>query len=290
MMVTKTTKHDMMALAYLRYRRKRTMNSAPVMVLGVIVGVLLCFSGNPLKRFWFPIRSLAFGALTLTLAVQCIVDKQAIVTLFANSATFSGLLQTLTHDTLWWHTLLKVLAGVVGAVVFFFLGRAKHPVATLVSKILTACTTACAIALLIALGGFAVVTLPMAAVIAGVLAVVFIPICVQRFDYYFAAETGLAGALLTSYMFSRFYYLSPWLFWLLAVLLAFCGIYLQERAAIRKRNRTGVSPDENKQDATKRKARKTGNKRPEQTIEFTDPPVEEPGRQAQADLPHAEKE
>lgn len=217
------------------------MISAPVMILGVIAGAILCFSGNPLRRFWFPLRCFLFGAAIMVLGVQFILDWPSTAALFENGATFKSFFALMTTDAIWWHTLLKVLAGVGGGVACFFLGRAKNKLAVFMIKVLTAFTTACTTALLIAIGGFGVVTVPMACVIAGVLTVVLIPVCVARFDYYYAAETGLAGALLTSYLFARFYYFSSWLFWLITIILAFCGIYLQERAALRRRVRDSAA-------------------------------------------------
>ena len=177
----------------------------------------------------------------MVLGVQFILDWPSTAALFENGATFKSFFALMTTDAIWWHTLLKVLAGVGGGVACFFLGRAKNKLAVFMIKVLTAFTTACTTALLIAIGGFGVVTVPMACVIAGVLTVVLIPVCLARFDYYYAAETGLAGALLTSYLFARFYYFSPWLFWLITIILAFCGIYLQERAALRRRVRDSAA-------------------------------------------------
>lgn len=277
------------------------MIPAPVMILGVIAGVMLCFSGNPFKRFWFPLRSFLFGAAIMMLCVQLIVDWSATATLFENGATFGSFSTLLTTDAIWWHTLLKVLASVGGGVAFFFLGRAKHRLAVFITKILTAFTTGCTAALLIAVGGFGVVTVPMACVIAGVLTIALVPVCVARFDYYYAAETGLAGALVTSYMFARFYYFSSWLFWLIAVLLALCGIYVQERAAIRRRAKDATvsqpaqtTPDaiEAKPPAKKRrsdKAKTQGASAPETVLEFSDAPVESAAQAHAEKLSPAEK-
>lgn len=277
--------------------------SAPIMIIGVIIGAMLCFSGNPLKRFWFPLRCFLFGAIVMLLGVQFLLESQATATLFAQGATFRAFLALLETNPVWWHTLLKVLAAIGGGVAFFFLGRAKNKPAVFITNILTAFTTACTAALLIATGGFGVVTLPMALVIAGVLTIVLIPICVARFDYYYAAETGLAGALLTSYMFARFYYFSDWLFWILALVLAFCGIYLQERAAIRHREKLsqpsasdvtldilGEQPTEK---GKKRFGKKDGKKaKIDPVVEIHDAPVES-AFEAQQDtsyIPPADKE
>lgn len=277
------------------------MIPAPVMILGVIAGVLLCFSGNPLKRFWFPLRCFLFGAAIMLLGVQLILDWPATASLFEAGATFRSFFTLITTDAIWWHTLLKVLASVGGGVAFFFLGRAKNRLAVFITKILTAFTTGCTAALLIAAGGFGVVTVPMACVIAGVLTIALIPVCIARFDYYYAAETGLAGALVTSYMFARFYYFSSWLFWLIAVLLAFCGIYLQERAAIRRRAKdatiaqTAQSTSEvmaTKPPVKKRrsnKAKTKGDSASEPVLEFVDAPVETSDQVNTENLSPAEK-
>lgn len=277
------------------------MIPAPVMILGVIAGVLLSFSGNPLKRFWFPLRCFLFGAAIMLLGVQLILDWPATAALFEAGATFRSFFALITTDAIWWHTLLKVLASVGGGVAFFFLGRAKNRLAVFITKILTAFTTGCTAALLIAAGGFGVVTVPMACVIAGVLTIALIPVCIARFDYYYAAETGLAGALVTSYMFARFYYFSSWLFWLIAVLLAFCGIYLQERAAIRRRAKdaTIAQPAQSTSEvmATKppvkkrrsNKAKTKGDSASEPVLEFVDAPVETSDQVNTENLSPAEK-
>ncbi len=280
------------------------MIPAPIMIIGVIAGIMLCFSGNPLRRFWFPLRCFLFGAAILLLCVQLILDGRSTAALFETGATLDSFISLISTNAIWWHTLLKVLAGVGGGVAFFFLGRAKNKPAVFITKVLTAFTTACSVALLIALGGFGVVTVPMACVIAAVLTIALIPVCVARFDYYYAAETGLAGALVTSYMFARFYYFSDWLFWLIAVVLAFCGIYLQERAAIRRRAKgegepsqpTGeseMSTTDSEKKPKKGRSKKAKSEKPrkdEPVMEFTDAPVEMAAQDDFADIPHADKE
>ena len=265
---------------------------------------MLCFSGNPLRRFWFPLRCFLFGAAIMLLCAQLLLDGRATADLFATGATPTSFISLISSSSTWWHTLLKVLAGVGGGVAFFFLGRAKNKPAVFITKVLTAFTTACSVALLIALGGFGVVTMPMACVIAAVLTIALIPVCVARFDYYYAAETGLAGALVTSYMFARFYYFSDWLFWLIAVLLAFCGIYLQERAAIRRRAKgeeessrptegNDLTATNTEQKLKRGRPKKTKSEKAQQedpVMEFTDAPVETAAQDDFADIPHADKE
>ncbi len=213
------------------------MIPAPIMIAGVVVGATLCFSGNPLRKFWFPLRCFVMGALFMLCLMQLLLEPKLTEAFFAMKGSLRGFYTLLTGSRVWWHIVLKIVLALAGGTGFFLLGMAKKKGAVICTKLLTAFTTAFIATILIAVSEFAVVTLQMQGVITGVLTLILIPVCLQWFDYYYAAETGLFGALAIAYMFAQFYFLPLWVFWLIALVFAFCGIYSQEYMAVRSRQR-----------------------------------------------------
>jgi hypothetical protein len=131
------------------------------------------------------------------------------------------------------HPLMYLVSFSLGGLLMFFLSRKQQNSIGFLVKILTGLSMGLAIFLLLR----SLFSLSLSLLFSLILLFFILYLCLRGFEYYFAMESALAGALLVSYMVTRFWYLDIWLFFVWATLLTILGIFSQIRS-IRKEKET----------------------------------------------------
>lgn len=173
-----------------------------------------------------PLRSVFSGALiSLTLALLAINGK-AVLSALAMADPFSAMYDLLWDAKDYTHPLIYLISFSTGGLLMFFLSRKQQDSIGFLLKILTGLSMGLAIFLLLR----SLVNLPVSLLFSSIILFFILYLCLRGFDYYVALENALAGALLVSYMVTRFWYLDIWLFFVWATLLTVLGMFSQVRS------------------------------------------------------------
>ena len=199
---------------------------APVMIGGLAIGFFLCFYGSKAKKILMPLRSVFSGALiSLTIAVFAINGKNVFSAL-AMADPFPALYNLLWDTNEYTHPLIYLTSFSTGGLLMFFLSRKQMNSIGFLLKVLTGLSMGLAIFLLL----LSLTSLPLSLLFSSIILFFILYLCLRGFDYYVAVENALAGALLVSYMVTRFWYLDIWLFFIWAMLLTVLGMFSQVRS------------------------------------------------------------
>jgi hypothetical protein len=203
------------------------------MFLGLAIGFFLCFYGSRARKFLLPLRSIFSGALISLAIALLIINGKTVFSSLAMADPFHSVGNLLWDIEDYTHPLMYLVSFSLGGLLMFFLSRKQQNSIGFLVKILTGLSMGLAIFLLLR----SLFSLSLSLLFSLILLFFILYLCLRGFEYYFAMESALAGALLVSYMVTRFWYLDIWLFFVWATLLTILGIFSQIRS-IRKEKET----------------------------------------------------
>jgi hypothetical protein len=196
---------------------------APVMIAGLAIGFFLCFYGSGAQKVLLPVRSVFSGALISLSIALLAANGSAVLATFSREKPYEALGALLWPVDRYELPVIYLLSSAIGGLLLFFLSRRHRHRIGFAVKILTGLSMGLAIFLLLR----SFLGLEISLLFSSVILFFILFLCLKGFDYYFATESALAGGLLVSYLVTRFWYLSTWLFFLWTVLLTILGIFAQ---------------------------------------------------------------
>ncbi|WP_320127425.1 hypothetical protein [uncultured Sphaerochaeta sp.] len=196
---------------------------AATMFVGLAIGFFLCFYGTYARKWLLPLRSVLSGAfISLGLALL-VINRQALLVSLAQSDPFGALERLFWANGTYIFPIIYLLSFSLGGLLLFYFSRKQNSNIGQLVKILTGLSMALVIFLLLR----SLVSLPLSILFATICLIFILYACLKGFDYYFAVETSLAGGLLVSYLITRFWYLSTWMFIFWSLILTALGILTQ---------------------------------------------------------------
>lgn len=197
--------------------------SAPVMLIGLLLGFFLCFYGYIAKRLLVSIRSVFAGSLVFLTLALLLFQQQSLMASLASPTPLTELWNVIFNTQDYTGVLINLLSFSIGGLLLFYLSRTESFSLQLVVALFTGLSMGLVIFLLIL--GF--LPLQTSFIIFLILQVIILAYCLIRFTSYMALESAIAGSLIVAYLLSRFWYLKFWLFFALWAILAFLGIINQ---------------------------------------------------------------
>jgi hypothetical protein len=197
---------------------------APIMIAGLAIGFFLCFYGSKARGFLLPLRSIFSGALLSLSLALLLLNGSEVISALAGAEPYLAIKNLLLRSSEnYTHPLIYLISFSAGGLLMFFLSRKQKNSIGVVLKILTGLSMGLAIFLLLR----SMLILSLSLLISSVALFFILYLCLRGFDYYFALETALAGALIVSYLITRFWYLAIWMFFIWTILLTIVGILTQ---------------------------------------------------------------
>lgn len=207
--------------------------SAPIMILGLLIGFSLCFYGYKAKNVLVPLRSVLSGAfVSLTLALL-LFQSDSLITALSSETPFASLASLFTNSEYYQFPLIYLCCFSLGGLILFYIARKKGSIIQFIVSIFTAVSMALFLFLLIL--SFFPLSLSLISSLA--LLVLLLIYCLKSFDTYIAFETSLGGALLVSYLLARFWFLGFPLFLFWAIILSSGGILNQIHSLNKHKNK-----------------------------------------------------
>jgi hypothetical protein len=207
---------------------------APIMIAGLAIGFFLCFYGSKARGFLLPLRSIFSGALISLSLALLLLNGSAVISALAGEEPYLTMKNLLRSTENYTHPLIYLISFSAGGLLMFFLSRKQTDRIGIVLKILTGLSMGLAVFLLLR----SMLILSLSLLISSVALFFILYLCLQGFDYYFALETALAGALIVSYLITRFWYLEIWMFFLWTILLTIGGILYQIHSLKKQKEKT----------------------------------------------------
>lgn len=217
---------------YFMYTNLPTLG-APIMIVGLLAGFFLCFYGNLAKKYLIPLRSTISGAMVSLAVSLLLLQRNEIVGILNSSWSLQSLVDLLINKETYPYSIIYLLAISVGALVLFYLSRKPGAFLGTVVALFTGLSMALFIFLLLL--GFLPFTLSL--LFSAIVLAVILFFCFRDFPSYLAVENSIAGALLISYLLSRFWYLELWIFLSWAAILTVAGILSQLRSLNRHKQK-----------------------------------------------------
>ncbi|MDT4762046.1 hypothetical protein [Sphaerochaeta sp. PS] len=206
---------------------------APIMIVGLLAGFFLCFYGNHAKKYLIPLRSTISGAMVSLAVSLLLLQRNEIVGILNSSWSLQSLVDLLINKETYPYSIIYLLAISVGALVLFYLSRKPGVFLGKIVALFTGLSMALFIFLLLL--GFLPFTLSL--LFSAIVLAVILFFCFRDFPSYLAVENSIAGALLISYLLSRFWYLKLWIFLSWAAILTVAGILSQLRSLNRHKQK-----------------------------------------------------
>lgn len=197
---------------------------APVMIVGLLTGFLLCFYGTKANKYLIPLRSVLSGGLVMLALVFAVLRMDATLKALHAEQTALALLNLLLSTDLALFGSIALASSSLAGLSLFALSRKGGTVAEILIPIFTALSTALLLFLLL----LTIFPLLLSLILAVILGILILVVCLHDFPSYLALEFSLSGALLISYLITRFWYLNFFLFLCLTLLFASLG-YLTQR-------------------------------------------------------------
>lgn len=217
---------------YFMYTNLPTLG-APIMIVGLLAGFFLCFYGNLAKKYLIPLRSTISGAMVSLAVSLLLLQRNEIVGILNSSWSLQSLVDLLINKETYPYSIIYLLAISVGALVLFYLSRKPGVFLGKIVALFTGLSMALFIFLLLL--GFLPFTLSL--LFSAIVLAVILFFCFRDFPSYLAVENSIAGALLISYLLSRFWYLKLWIFLSWAAILTVAGILSQLRSLNRHKQK-----------------------------------------------------
>jgi len=199
------------------------MQSAPIMIAGLLVGLFFTFFGYKARRLLVLTSSLFSGGLVSLALALFIQDPQGVIALLASGYTGGELFGLITSSSAPMGLLINVVSFAFGSLTLFFIARSAPRLARILLAILAPLSAA--LALLFTLRLF--VGLSVSIALAAVSAFLIFTVSLISVEHYLAVESAIIAAMATSILITRFWYLDGWIFYLLWALLALLGMLNQ---------------------------------------------------------------
>lgn len=194
-----------------------------VMVLGVMLGIALLFFGSRLERYIGYVRAIGAMGLSLVAVFFLIAMPEKLLPAMQGALGLDGVVRLVVDSPNTVHILLKsagvVLAVVWGALAHRFFPRTSESLGMLVVYVW--------LSALVFIEGWMTLSLVALPITALILSIVISGFRVFYTTIFRAMESALFGSLLISYLFTRFYYLPLWIFFLLLLTLGAAGGFAQ---------------------------------------------------------------
>ncbi|NMA22305.1 MAG: hypothetical protein GX938_02200 [Spirochaetales bacterium] len=206
------------------------MNSAPIMIVGLMLGLYFTFFGYTARKLLILISSLFSGGLVSLAISVAIQDFPGVLALLSDGYTGAELFALFLGPAGSMALLINVVSFGAGSLILFFLARSSGALTRPLLGIFAPISAA-----LLVLGTLRLF-LPLSAslVFAAGAWVLILIVSLFSFDLFLAVESAIIAAMALSLLVTRFWYLSSWVFYTLWALLALLGIFNQ-RSMIRSK-------------------------------------------------------
>lgn len=204
---------------------------APIMIVGLLAGFFLCFYGNRARRYLIPLRSLLSGATVSLALLFLLMQRDALGSALASPRVLQALGDLLLEGDSYLFSVIALTSVAVGGLLLFALSRKEGAFQSTIVALFTGLSMAIFIFLL--LTTFFPLTLNL--IVSALVMIVILIFCIADFTSYIAVESAVGGGLLISYLLTRFWHLSFWMFLVGAVLFSALGVFSQMRSITKRK-------------------------------------------------------